>query len=198
MLPVNPDDITAIVARLPPHPTRSNVSENWGAYADIAEAMPVLLTMLKTQKGYARDLAALRRYMTRSVAEDIGGTDEAGEILRDLAPEDTAIVLTWCEAMRIDENRGLVEEIDELRATLENERGEGEPPSPEWTWSDATSRWTRVDDTDEEGCPDEKTVTRRKRAWFYYLNGESRPDILSASPTARAAMRAIDLLRMSK
>jgi hypothetical protein len=69
----------------------------------------------------------------------------------------------------------LVSERDELRAELLNERGEGEPPSEGWAWSQGRGGWV---------C-ESWLVYRDGLEWVAEFGGESMFD----RPTARECMR---------
>jgi hypothetical protein len=79
--------------------------------------------------------------------------------------------------------RGLEQERAELLATLANERGEGEPPSPGWYWSG--HEWFN------ELRPMRVARYPEERGWRAY---PVRPPwgCRAKGPTARAAMRAAD------
>jgi hypothetical protein len=102
-----------------------------------------------------------------------------------------ADTLTLPEARAFVEGvRALYAERDDLAATLANERGEGEPPSPGWTYSHSQGRWSH---------PDGRWVWRN--AWLRLADGTDcirwgwerlGPSAEGREVTARAAMKAAD------
>ena len=87
----------------------------------------------------------------------------------------------------------LCDDLDEARATLANERGEGLPPSPMWTWADCGGwGWAWVFGI---GSPNAWIAVGRKPAsgWYIRLGADFmdlHKQVSVTYPTAREAMRA--------
>lgn len=94
---------------------------------------------------------------------------------------DPRFILSLCDA------------LDEARATLANERGEGEGPSVGWHWSNGRQAWIYQPwlRTPKEHGP-ERVVRRGPLGWELYLDGLRTPDEYES---ARAAMIAADKTR---
>lgn len=96
---------------------------------------------------------------------------------------------------RLREARGELDakdaEIAELRASLANERGKGEPPGDGWRWNAGTWWWSPPD-----WIPLAYVMRDRPGGWTWYYTARdpilgSGPVLASGtSPTARAAMCA--------
>jgi len=104
-------------------------------------------------------------------------TERANAALIAAAP---ALILSLCDA------------LDEARATLANERGEGEAPGVGWGWTTTahlTGLWFKRTKTNESIV---QRTTSRGWYWTDYDHGFSLKNIY---PTARAAMIAADKAR---
>ena len=118
----------------------------------------------------AADLAAIR-----ARADDRAFIAHAREDVPRLLAEVDRLTAERDEAWR---------EAAELRATLENERGEGEPPCEGWeffpggpSWHCAPGTWVRP-------------VPEMGWCWYTYAEDESTIAARGEAKTARAAMRA--------
>lgn len=80
------------------------------------------------------------------------------------------------------------ERVAELEATIANERGEGEPPSPGWTF-DGDIHWTRsFGSRVTGGVVGEWMIEDTAGPWDAWV-------VIGRAPTAREAMRAADAAR---
>ena len=83
--------------------------------------------------------------------------------------------------------RAVVAERDELRATCDNERGEGVPPSEGWAWR--LTAHAQEEEGDEHGWYNgDKLAVPATHGWVWQVVG-GEADL---APTARAAMIAAD------
>ena len=98
----------------------------------------------------------------------------------------------WTTARHKEKNEGvlaLLDEMDEARATLENERGEGEPPGGRWFWTH--NAWNARGPVGGLVTRDNPTWDADQQRWLpntWTLSMRGRTD--TTHPTARAAMRA--------
>lgn len=171
--------------------------------AETERAVDLRFTLETVNRWYAiatHDLCSIRAYL------EAFATGNASDEMDALTDADQDRMAAYVRALTTP----YIEQADELQAMIDNERGDGEPPSPGWEWSNATNGWTRVDDTDKPECPDERTVmrvsgvanpTRRgveyPPVWRFLLNGEECVDMEQDYPTARSAMRAADIERIA-
>ena len=91
----------------------------------------------------------------------------------------------------------LCDELDELRATLANERGEGEPPALGWAWLDTC--WVRDLPADEQlrvswDATELDTERPTWRCWRENAEDWGGDFIVTGAPTARDAMRQADAM----
>lgn len=126
------------------------------------------------------------------------GIDPAGTMFT-TADEALLWLLAGLEVERAA-NRIANEEIAELRAALANERGEGEGPSEGWAWANYPGRW---------GNPNGWSFIVRGLSfaavgrnadgtgwdWHAMVPKALRGGQGGTAPTAREAMRAVDLAR---
>lgn len=86
--------------------------ELWGDHCPVA--------MREEINRLTAELAGLRAYLTRSIANDLDGMGEACEILGNLSAQDREMVDAWTKEM--SDPAYWSRDVAELRATLANER----------------------------------------------------------------------------
>lgn len=105
------------------------------------------------------------------------------------------------EALVLGEVPNMIAEIRELRATLANERGEGEGPSEGWFFEYGQAAWRRAADRETHRCCSVWMTEERGQWWFGVSDvGDNEwPDAVEWSDgreqSAREAMRAADRAR---
>ena len=141
------------------------------------------LTELRGCGDYSVNISAKRPKGKRTL-DKIVDISPVGRFFRSAAHD-----LEWAIGCLVDvagNHAVLQEEVAELRATLDNEQGRGEPPVPGYVWDDGGDTWRRG----EFGEPGSQFVTRHNRGNHWEIIPEILIDGVGhvSAETARAAM----------